>query len=82
MSAKGSKIPTIFIYTITYLAVLSKVDHKELRFYAPIAQLGCMSQAVSYTEIYTFLGKYSYLMKPIVTLLFVIDGIKYVFSFV
>jgi len=34
---RKSRIPSIFIYIFTYLLVLSKVDHKELRFYAPVA---------------------------------------------
>jgi hypothetical protein len=38
-----SRIPSVFIYIVTYLFVLSKVDHKELRFYAPVAQLGCFA---------------------------------------
>ena len=82
-SEKGSRIPSIIIYSLTYLAVLSKVDHKELRFYAPIAQLGCLSQALSYTEIHDFVAKrYRGIFRLVVILLFVVDGIKYTFSFV
>ena len=39
---KKSKIPTFMIYIVTYLFVLSIVDHKERRFYAPITQLAAM----------------------------------------
>lgn len=33
---RKSRIPICMIYIVTYLFVLSIVDHKERRFYAPI----------------------------------------------
>lgn len=33
----ASRIPSLFVFIIAYLTVLSMVDHKELRFYAPLA---------------------------------------------
>ena len=33
---KASRIPTFFIFVASYIYVLSSVDHKERRFYAPI----------------------------------------------
>ena len=33
---QATKIPFVFVYSITYVLVLSSLDHKELRFYTPI----------------------------------------------
>jgi hypothetical protein len=32
-----SKIPGIFVFMVSYITILSMVDHKERRFYAPVA---------------------------------------------
>lgn len=40
-----SKMPIFLIYIAVYLYMLSKVEHKERRFYAPIIQLAVLFQA-------------------------------------
>ena len=40
-----SKIPIFLIYIAVYLYMLSKVEHKERRFYAPVMQLAVLFQA-------------------------------------
>ena len=76
-----STIPSIFIYITTYLAVLSKVDHKELRFYAPVAQLGCFAQAYGCIQFWRIKG-----LRPVfrlaVILIMVVDGVKLIFSII
>lgn len=45
MREKGmqrSQIPTLLVYVVTMVFMLSSVDHKERRFYAPITQLACL----------------------------------------
>ena len=57
MKDKGlnaSRIPTFFIFVASYIFVLSSVDHKERRFYAPITQLACMCQAYGFIQLFTF----------------------------
>jgi hypothetical protein len=51
MREKGmqrSQIPTLLVYVVTMVFMLSSVDHKERRFYAPITQLACLCQAYAY----------------------------------
>lgn len=40
----ASRIPSLITFITACLTVLSMVDHKELRFYAPVAQIGCFAQ--------------------------------------
>lgn len=71
----NSKIPGIFLYLLTYILILSMVDHKERRFYAPVAQLGCFAQGYAYTQFWK-VKKIRPVLKHIFTTIMVVDGIK------
>ena len=74
-----SRIPGIFVFIVTYLIILSMVDHKERRFYAPVAQLGCFAQGYTYSQLWKF-KKFRPLMKLILVTLMTIDGVKFFFA--
>ena len=76
-----SRIPSIFIYISTYLAVLSKVDHKELRFYAPVAQLGCFAQAYGCIQFWR-IKKLRPVFRLVMILIMAVDGVKLIFSII
>lgn len=80
-SGGSSRIPSILIYIVTYLAILSSVDHKELRFYAPVAQLGCFAQGYAFVQIWN-IKRARPLFKYLTTLLMAVDGIKLIWSLI
>ena len=51
----NSRIPCFFIYSVTTIAMLSSVPHKEARFYSPVIQLACMYQGFAYTFIHNMI---------------------------
>ena len=74
-------MPSLLVFSITYVFVLSIVDHKERRFYAPVAQLGCFSQAFAFDQLYRLSFMPVVLLKFGSSAIMVIDGLKYIFAF-
>jgi hypothetical protein len=75
----ASRIPSIFTFIVACLTVLSAVDHKELRFYAPVAQIGCFAQAYGIVQLWQF-KSIRWTLKYIFIVVMAVDGIKLIFS--
>ena len=80
MKVKPTKIPFIFVYSITYIAVLSSLDHKELRFYTPVIQLGCLSQGYMYEQLYILSKNVTWhkTVKFLVITLMMVQHVKFI----
>jgi hypothetical protein len=57
------------------------VDHKELRFYAPVAQIGCFAQGFGFVQLWK-IKSIRWTLKYISIVIMAVDGIKLIFSLI
>lgn len=79
---KASRIPLVLVYSSAYVIALSLIDHKEHRFYTPVVQIGLISQAYFYEQLYVASKPLilKRVLKLAIIILMIVTNIKFIFS--
>ena len=75
-----SGVPSVLVFTVSSLAVLSTVDHKELRFLSPLVQLGCMSEAFVIVQGYRVKSLRLVTKWAVITIMFMGAAVGYIYA--